>query len=442
MKKEKIVFLHLSDIHFRSPGAGDPYDLDKDLRNELTIDAERVVQDIGGLTGILISGDIAFSGAKKDFETALNWLEELCRRLGCPPSDVYMVPGNHDVDRGLIDSSEIIKLAHREIRESHPERSYDEIAKLYRDPFAKEALYAPMANYNEFAAKFGCEISAEDPFWHSDFKLNDGSILRLRGLNSSLISDSLDDDDKGRLVLGAFQTSLERQKGVEYVTLCHHPPSWLFDGESVDLALKSRSKVQLFGHKHSSEIEHKENYVRIAAGATHPDRREPNWCPRYNFLSFYVTGSHEDRNLVVDIYPRTWNGDSFDYDGEEGDPIMSSYPLSLPAWGAPRGLREEPEKEIEKKTETEEVRISKVASVKDPNRVLTYRFFSLPFHSKIAIAQELGILQDDDKGVVEAELVKRFLCRARQQKLLGKLWGKVEQSHNDGKHPENPFIDN
>jgi predicted MPP superfamily phosphohydrolase len=219
VKNEKLVFLHLSDIHFKSPNAGDPYDLDRDTRNELTIDVERVVNEVGGLTGILITGDIAFGGAKADFDIAFSWLEGLCDNLGCPPSQVYMVPGNHDVDRGLIDNSEMIKLAHREIRTSSPDASDEMIAKFYRDDFAKKALYEPIANYNEFAAKFGCEISAKNPFWHSDLKLNDGSILRLRGLNSALVSDSDDDDGNGRLVLGSFQTVLERQKGVEYVTL-------------------------------------------------------------------------------------------------------------------------------------------------------------------------------------------------------------------------------
>jgi hypothetical protein len=157
-------------------------------------------------------------------------------------------------------------------------------------------------------------------------------------------------------------------------------------------------------------------------------------------LSFYVTGPHEDRKLVVDIYQRVWSGDGFESDGEEGDPTLSSYSLPLDPWDAPRVTREESRKVSEDKTVMEEVEVPKVASVKDPNRILTYRFLSLAFHVKIAIAQELGILDDEDKGLVEAELVKVFFKRARQQKLLGELWEKVEESHNDGKHPENPLI--
>jgi hypothetical protein len=55
------TFLHLSDIHFRR-NANTPYDSFKDLRDELERDADEVAKRFGGVQGILISGDIAFSG--------------------------------------------------------------------------------------------------------------------------------------------------------------------------------------------------------------------------------------------------------------------------------------------------------------------------------------------------------------------------------------------
>jgi len=437
MGDKRLVFLHLSDIHFRTPGANDPYDLDKDLRNELFIDVKNVVDQIGGLTGIFVTGDIAFSGSKEEFDVASGWLKELCEGLGCPNSEVYTVPGNHDVDRSVIDKSATLRFAHHEIRDNSPKKTDSEIIKFFRDDHvSKKNLFEPLKNYNDFASKFNCDISAEDPFWHNDFLLNDGSYLRVKGLNSTLVSDSQDNDSSCKLVLGSFQTALERQSGVEYVTLCHHPPSWLFDQHTVEEALGNRSKVQLFGHKHSSEILHKDNFVRITSGATHPGRREPHWCPRFNILTFYVSGSHADRYLNLEVYSRVWDGNSFKADTNDDGGEASSYPILLEEWDSPRKTHVETEKKVETKEVTGH---TKVTLAQDPYRELVYRFLSLSYYLRLKIAQDLGILCDEDKDISGTALVKILFRRAKQKDILNILWDRVEECHGDGKHPDNPF---
>ena len=62
---DKLVFLHLSDIHFLR-WSGSRYDLDADLRNELLLDAVDMVKQLGLPDGILICGDIAFSGTDRN----------------------------------------------------------------------------------------------------------------------------------------------------------------------------------------------------------------------------------------------------------------------------------------------------------------------------------------------------------------------------------------
>jgi hypothetical protein len=48
MKQKPLIFIHLSDIHFRKH-KHDIYDLDKDLRNELEIDALGMRKKSGGI---------------------------------------------------------------------------------------------------------------------------------------------------------------------------------------------------------------------------------------------------------------------------------------------------------------------------------------------------------------------------------------------------------
>ena len=95
---EEKVFLHLSDIHLFQDGQADRVDLDRDLRRELERSAEDYVEDLGrGVDGILVTGDVAFQGSKSEYEAAREWLKTLSEHVGCDEEEVWVVPGNHDV---------------------------------------------------------------------------------------------------------------------------------------------------------------------------------------------------------------------------------------------------------------------------------------------------------------------------------------------------------
>jgi hypothetical protein len=54
---QKLTFIHLSDIHFVRDFSGQSaFDIDKFVRNELVLDARRVVLPLGQISGILVSG--------------------------------------------------------------------------------------------------------------------------------------------------------------------------------------------------------------------------------------------------------------------------------------------------------------------------------------------------------------------------------------------------
>ena len=218
----RSTFLHLSDIHFRR-NANTPYDAYKDLRNELERDAIKKGKDLNGVHAILISGDIAFSGHEEEYKIAHDWLQHMCRELGCPLENVWTIPGNHDVDRKIIEKSMLLKDAHRNLRQTAAELDDKLAGYLGGDPEAAKLIYRPIQNYVDFAAKYGCGLSPESPFWEQDWPLNDGSTLRIRGVNSTVASDELDNDASYKLVVGKRQLEMSRQDGVEYSVLCHHP---------------------------------------------------------------------------------------------------------------------------------------------------------------------------------------------------------------------------
>ena len=60
-------------------------------------------------------------------------------------------------------------------------------------------------------------------------------------------------------------------------------------------------------------------------------------------------------------------------------------------------------------------------------RKLTYKFLSLPHHRQLAIAQQLGLVRDEDEGARDNELYRRYFGRALQENKLDDLWRAVEQ---------------
>ena len=110
--------------------------------------------------------------------------------------------------------------------------SFDQNKKLDErlvQPRVGDQFYEPLRAYNEFAARYGSNFAAdrESYFWEQDYPLNDGSILRVRGLNTALFSGK--EDREGSLFLGQRATTFGRKTGVENLTVAHHPPNWLLD---------------------------------------------------------------------------------------------------------------------------------------------------------------------------------------------------------------------
>ena len=96
-----MLLLHISDIHFKKTEVDQPDDPNRALRNDMIGDVKKMRAEIGRpADGILFSGDVAYAGKAEEYDFAYAWLEsELCPAAGCPIENVFVIPGNHDVDR-------------------------------------------------------------------------------------------------------------------------------------------------------------------------------------------------------------------------------------------------------------------------------------------------------------------------------------------------------
>jgi len=112
---EIFRFVHVSDIHFGQECEGNIH-IHNDVRYELLRDSAYFRGKHGGATGILVTGDIAFSGKPAQYKTAGEWLDNLSEITGCEKTSVFVVPGNHDIDLEKLGVTG--KILHNSIRES------------------------------------------------------------------------------------------------------------------------------------------------------------------------------------------------------------------------------------------------------------------------------------------------------------------------------------
>jgi predicted MPP superfamily phosphohydrolase len=441
MAPNSLVFLHLSDIHFQR-WSGSSYDIDEDLRNELLIDAAEVLKKLGRPDGILVTGDIAFGGISKEYDLAKKWLTELCEKLGRTLEYVWTVPGNHDVDWEHAKTSSLLAAIHNELRQSETKAIDGAIRKYMGDIEAAKIIFRPISEYNSFAATFQCQISPQKPTWQQDFPLGDGAILRINGLNSTMVSDHLDGVEK-QVILGEYQCP-KRTPGVVHLVMCHHPPDWWKDNDLVEQKMNSRANIELFGHKHSQRLCKINSTLRLTAGAVHPYREALNWKPCYNWLKVSVSGNNTGHKLDVEVYPRIWNNGDSKFIPDSNSCSGQDHRLvsfDLEPWTLQPSEKKKPEREsgVLKSTSPSSPSIGLETKMSDPIRILTYRFFDLAHVVRIDIARDLKLLRDEDEGLEDYELFNRILTRAAKEKLLDQLWDIIEKQHGDKKYISNPF---
>ncbi len=418
-----LRLVHLSDIHFNRQFEGPGFDPDEDLRDQLASDLKTFVKNHGKVNALLVSGDVAYSGQKAEYDNASGWLDRLCEAGQCSPDAVYVAPGNHDVDQGLIRANSLLQDAHDAIRGKAT--GYDRDAALLRrleEPDARTLFYAPLREFNEFAARYECSFFADaDSYaWEHPLILNDGSTLKIRGMNSTILSGL--SDAIGRLVLGSHACTLPQRAGVEYLTLCHHPPNWLLDGKDVGAALDDRAKIQLFGHEHDQRIDFHRDAAKLYAGAVNPRRDEQNWKPGYNVLELSVQIVEGKRKLMIDVHAREWQNTvprQFRAIEDRGNKPVHHHEIVLDDWEHTRSDTTGPTEAPKSAESPPPAPVQPVATMTP--REVVHRFFKLSISKKSEILGQLDLLAESDRALPDVEKSKRALLRAKKRGLLDKL---------------------
>lgn len=426
-----IRLIHLSDIHF-SRDAGVGFNPDATLRSDIINDARSALERLGGpADAIVVSGDVAYSGQKGEYDEVAKWLDELCSQVGCREEAVYVCPGNHDVNRNVLRDNILLTDAQKAVREAPEASRNQELMKRLTDQSAQSLFFAPLSEFNEFAGRYECSYfaDAQSYAWTNDLKLGDGSVLRLLGLNSVLLSGL--NDQLGTLFLGANAYSIPSQPGIEYLTICHHPPNWLLDQKDFDAALSSRARVQLFGHEHQQRIVLARDYVRVFAGAVNPHRNERFWKPGYNVIELDVCKDGLVRRLDVKVHVREWQPEppyQFRAFEDRNNSPVHEQKINLPDWDVKTTGAEVPmvpnDTAMQPKGGGDEIQERRKRMSR---RELVHRFFRLSTSQKSAILGHLNLLDEPEERLLpDIERFKRALIRASERGSLSKIEELVE----------------
>jgi predicted MPP superfamily phosphohydrolase len=441
-----MLLLHISDIHFRAPDCLDPnLDPDRPYRTRLVQDVRTLIADLGPVGAILIGGDIAFRGAPEEYQTAMVWIRELAAVAGCPLERVFVIPGNHDVDRGVIARTPATRNVQGAIARVSADRRERELRNQIGDGDTGRALLAPIAAYNEFAKLLNCQVYLPDRlYWKQDLDFEHGVVLRVHGLTSTLLSGAdACDDTRESLYISPLQTVLDPVDDVVNLVLCHHPPDWLMDQDEANDAICGRAMLQMFGHKHRQRILRDPDYVRFSAGAVNPDRQEPGWQPGYNLVEVHITGSGRDRAVTIDAHLRHWqsNPDMFrPMLTAQGEPVFRhtirfrglerreapviepmAHPTTVVApQAAPAAV------EGAALTRHQDVH-GEAAMGNASTRNLVFRFWSLKTSERRDIAIDLGLITEAELVLPEPERYGRALIRASERGKLEELAREIAQ---------------
>jgi hypothetical protein len=286
-----VKWLHISDWHQNNRGALDRGIVSKALMKDIRNRAEECHPDLAKLDFVIFSGDLAFSGTRSEYDAAENdFLNPLMDAAGVDRSRLFLVPGNHDVDRAKREylPDLISKFVKRE-----------SLLNALLDERVRNHLLFPLQEYAQFVTRFLGRVAPQEPQYGfaNCFETSEGKTIGLLGLNSAWMCGQFQDpylkdyNDYGRLILGEhqFRQYLSTTSGADIrIAFMHHPFHWFGEVEQrsqLENALLEHSHFILRGHEHNAAVSVPMTAAgacaTISAGAAYDRRDYPNG---YNFM--------------------------------------------------------------------------------------------------------------------------------------------------------------
>ncbi|MCP4702788.1 MAG: metallophosphoesterase [Gammaproteobacteria bacterium] len=273
----KLRYLHLSDLHL-SANLG----LNQGVVTRSLLDAlGKLGINNKPLDFIVITGDVAFAGNMADYEVAKTFCGDLLKVTGLSRERLYLVPGNHDINRDAVSPVDCMAWKNFE--------NQDDITIALEDKNHFRKLMHKFADFNRFAEQVTgkCRFSEEDYYFVEPLHLSkEGQTvhIELLGLNSALFA-GYDGDDQQKLALGLTQVDSALQRMDKQTALCigffHHPFECFLQHDKVCRnRLINKLDLLLTGHLHKPDNVYNHDpagrCLSISAGAGFETRESHN----------------------------------------------------------------------------------------------------------------------------------------------------------------------
>ncbi|MEM6455902.1 MAG: metallophosphoesterase [Acidobacteriota bacterium] len=269
-----ITLLHLSDLHARIDTDWDA----KRVTEELVADLQRLQADDGLRPDlVLFTGDLAWAGQPEEFERGWNVIRAIQEAYETPLLDsaIFLVPGNHDVDRDRV--GPMARTWHAHTRRDEVEAMIRAGGEDWRHLTTRLDGYR---NFLDSQALTHLQTDASRAIWHAHHDVR-GCSIGLAGFNTAWSCGQ--NDERGKLWMGARWQHATLSAAVRdaevRIALLHHPPSWLHEHEAPDLdrALPNDFHLTLHGHEHRAWVTPaQDGHATLAAGAGSQGSRRPN----------------------------------------------------------------------------------------------------------------------------------------------------------------------
>lgn len=350
-----MKILQISDIHWTKrkswnedfPG----------MKSRFLVDIQEYIDAGNEIDYVFICGDIAFKGSSEEYCNALEYIDKVCKIIGCTREEVFVVPGNHDLNRNAIGyrTREILNAAL-----SFATNNENYLQVILNSKELRKDMFSAFENYNSFANEFFCQerlmnrcikadvdvIEDNDELYYEEkLKKKVGDIsVRIRGVNTALNSDWLDWDEEHtsghKQMLSRRAYILDKEEKQELrIFMGHHPIPFLISGEEVQEYLDDHYHIQLFGHVHIQNIEG-DNCVRIQSGAFDPpkDRKTNKYLPVYNIIEIEQKDSS---HVTVKGSSQIWNKNKFIENARGGFEKVITIERNVNKWRHPKMAKQE-----------------------------------------------------------------------------------------------------
>jgi len=252
--KDPLIWLHLSDLHYCEPRTG--WDAETVL-GTLLEDLRKMESRLGSPPDLIFfTGDLAFGNAEDGLEAqyagAGKFLDAVRNAFSreIPKDRVFIVPGNHDVDRNAVTDMETMWLDMTD--------DENKITEMIRKAGQQwENCFRRLHSYREFLKTNGYDHLLTDPkrlVYAVNLEIG-GKTIGIGGFNSAWSCSRDSAVERGKLWMAAdwqSQTVLLKLKNADVkIALAHHPGDWFRESEKRYFTrIQESFHFFLHGHEH------------------------------------------------------------------------------------------------------------------------------------------------------------------------------------------------